>query len=293
MYTQFFGNYLLNKNVINTEQLLKGMKDQSDTRIKLGTLAIYEGMMTSIEVEKIHILQTHEDKRFGEIAVDEGYLTLAQVEKLCNNQKPDYLLFGQSLIDNGFITTEQFEDYLVAYQSEYKIDNLDFDESQRENVEHIVKSFYSFNDIEGAEQYIDYLVLGFNNLIRFIGTDFTPLHAEVVPEYATNCCSAQKIKGEFNLFTAIDMDVSTAVSFASRYMGKQIDSFDEYVEASLDDFVNLHNGLFSVNMSNDYMQELSLDPPEHYNNTIIPSDKTMYYIPVIFPFGTMSIILGL
>ena len=46
------------------EQLLETMHRKSSTKIKLGTLAIHAGYMTANEVDRIVILQTHEDKRF-------------------------------------------------------------------------------------------------------------------------------------------------------------------------------------------------------------------------------------
>lgn len=39
MYTQFFGNYLLEKDIITTEQLLDALQEQSKVHLKLGTLA--------------------------------------------------------------------------------------------------------------------------------------------------------------------------------------------------------------------------------------------------------------
>ena len=82
MYTQFFGNYLLEKDIITTEQLLDALQEQSKVHLKLGTLAIHEGYMTAGEVDNIIIMQTHQDKKFGELAIEEGYLTEEQVNAL-------------------------------------------------------------------------------------------------------------------------------------------------------------------------------------------------------------------
>ena len=86
MYAQFFGNYLLSHGVVTREQLLETMHRKSSTKIKLGTLAIHAGYMTANEVDRIVILQTHEDKRFGELAIHEGYLTEEEVTKLLAEQ---------------------------------------------------------------------------------------------------------------------------------------------------------------------------------------------------------------
>jgi hypothetical protein len=69
MYTQFLGNYLLQRGIVNQEQLFKAMTRLSQTHIKLGTIAIKEGLMTAKEVDECLYVQSREDKRFGEIAV--------------------------------------------------------------------------------------------------------------------------------------------------------------------------------------------------------------------------------
>ena len=80
MYAQFFGNYLLSHG-ITKEQLMHAMQEANSEHPKLGTLAMHAGYMSASEVDRVIIMQTHEDKRFGELAIREGYLTEAQVKK--------------------------------------------------------------------------------------------------------------------------------------------------------------------------------------------------------------------
>lgn len=292
MFTQFFGNFLLKKGVIDAEQLLAILQNQNNVKIKLGTLAMCEGYMTASEVEKIHILQTHVDKKFGELAIEEGYLTPEQVDELCTAQRPDYLTFGQALVDGGYVTSHQLEDLMIDYQSEHEIEEDDLNDSQKDSVSVLVNDVYTFDEFDSSAGCVNYITLLFNNLIRFIGKDFTPLDAQVLPEYATKNCTYQNIRGDLKMFSAIDMDVATSIEFASRYMGKSMDEYDEYIEASVEDFLNLHNGLFSVNMSNDVGIELDLDPLGHIEDSIISLDSIVFYIPVIFPFGTVNFLLS-
>ena len=59
MYTQFFGNFLLSRGVVTSEQLINAIKEESTTHIKLGTLAIHAGYMTASEADNIIIMQTN------------------------------------------------------------------------------------------------------------------------------------------------------------------------------------------------------------------------------------------
>ena len=52
MYAQFFGNYLLTRDIVTKEQLITAMQKKTSQHMKLGTLAIHAGYMTAGEVEE-------------------------------------------------------------------------------------------------------------------------------------------------------------------------------------------------------------------------------------------------
>ena len=89
------------------------------------------------------------------------------------------------------------------------------------------------------------------------------------------------------------MDEATAIEFASRYVGEPFAAFDEYVQASLEDFLNLHNGLFIVNLSNEFSMELELSAPERIEDPLIVFENTTYYFPILYSFGTVNFIFEL
>lgn len=294
MYTQFFGNFLLDRNIVTPEQLIKAIEKESTSRIKLGTLAMYHNLMTANEIDDIVIAQTHEDKQFGELAVERNYLSEAQVNELLSEQSPDYLLLGQVLIEEGIITNSDLENLIIDYESEHEIYDLDLQLDQKEQVIRLIHHYCDFSDVADAAPYESYLTLLFNNLIRFIGSDFTPLAPIRCDEFPTQFAIQQKIHGKFNMASVIDMDRAMAIEFASRYAMDTFDAFDEYVQASLEDFLNLHNGLFTVNMSNNNAVELQLDPPQVHESDLLSfeADAVTILFPVLYPFGTVNFILS-
>lgn len=290
MFTQFFGNFLLSRGIVSTAELVAAMKKQADVHLKLGTIAIHEGLLTASEVDSIVILQTHQDKKFGELAVENGYLTEAQVKTLLDAQKPDYLLLGQILIEDGRLTNRDFENLISDYQSQNEILDLDANVEQREMVKKLLHNFLHYNEETTAETAVEYLTLLFNNLVRFIGNDFTPLDPMTCTDYPTNYCVVQHISGQISIQAAMDMNTDTSVTFASRYAGESFPDFNEYAKASLEDFLNLHNGLFNVNMSNSHSIELALCPPEVHTDDTLHFETPSYILPVIFPFGTVNFV---
>lgn len=293
MYTQFFGSYLLRENVVTPEQLTDAIEKLASSHIKLGTLAMHKGFMTATEVDEVCFLQTREDKRFGEIAIDRNYLTEEQVTELLTSQTPDFLLLGQTLKDDGIISNTDFERLIVDYQSENEIYDLEMNIEHQDKIKTLIEKFLLISERPITEYNVMYINLVFNNLIRFIGADFTPLSPIPCGEYPTNYCVRQDVNGEVHCCSRIDMAKDVAIAFASRYAKDEFQEFDEYVQASLEDFLNLHNGLFVVNMSNQHSIELTLAPPMVETEDILNLSTDTFVIPIIYPFGTLHLIISL
>lgn len=98
MFNQYFGNYLLEKNLIKPEELRMVLAQQQSVKVKLGVLAIDAGYMNAEQVDKIHKLQAAKDKRFGELAIEEGYLIENQVVELLNAQKNQIVYWDSFLL---------------------------------------------------------------------------------------------------------------------------------------------------------------------------------------------------
>lgn len=292
MYTQFFGNYLLNQHLITPEQLMDAIQNKKNIHLKLGVLAIHSGYMTADEVMFVRAKQTQVDKRFGVLAVEEGFMSNHQLEELLNTQTPDYLLLSQLLVDKGYLTMEQFQTAMIEYQSKYELTELDFSNEQNTKVDALIREFYEFDEIydkELKEMLYCYITLLFNDIIRFIGDDFTPFPIVKIGAYPITWCVSQNISGDFSLRTALDMDESTLISFASRYVGEEYHTNDEYVRSSMEDFINLNNGLYAVNISNISSKILYLEPPLTENDVLFVPKAPIYYIPIQFTFGTVNV----
>ena len=291
MYTQFLGNYLLQQGLVNQEQLFNAMARLSQTHIKLGTIAIHEGLMTAREVDECLYVQTREDKRFGEIAVERGYLTDDQVNELLSKQTPDYILLGQNLVEDDVFSYEELERILFDYKNDTELYDLSLDVENQEIIESLISKFFVLAEMPVEENNVMYLELLFNSLIRFVGEDFSPLTPMVLDEYPVTFGVSQSISSDREFVTHIDCDRETAIAFASRYAKEEFSEFDEYVIAALEDFLNLHNGLYIVNISNTSSKNITLAPPEITMDGVISSPNKVVDFPVAYPFGTIHLII--
>ena len=293
MYAQFFGTFFLSHNVVTKDQLLSALGKKSSQHMKLGTLAIMKGYMTANEVDNVIISQTHNDCRFGDLAVREGYLTQEQVDELVKTQYPDFLLLGQTLVEEGYINNAQLETLITDYESENEITDLDYSNEKQDDLDRILANFFHTTDVAADEYNASYMRLLFNDLTRFIGDDFTPLCFNPCKEYPVNYCVSQTIHGDLSAKVYLDMPETTCISFASRYVNEEFTEFDEYVQASLEDFLNLHNGLYNVNISNTLGKELTLEAPEVVSDELIELSSSSYLLQVMYPFGVINFIFEL
>lgn len=293
MFTQFFGNYLLNENLVTPEQLIDGLQAKKETRMKLGVLAINAGYMTAGQVETVHLKQSTVDKRFGDIAVECGFVTSEQIDELLNQQPQGYLLLGQAFVDKGYMTNTQFEDAIRTYKAKYSLTDDDLNEGEKGKTSAMIDSLVDLSETSSPELYKEYIILLMNNLIRFTGDDYTPLKPEYkVDDDSEIYVTVQGINNGFDINTSLLADEKTLIQFASRYADEAFTDMDEYVEASACDFMNLHNGLFTVNVSNEKEIELKLTPPITVKGLKSDSFNDALILPVQYPFGIVKFVIS-
>ena len=175
MYTQFFAGYLLEEKYLSKKQIIEGLKSMKKSRAELGVLAMNAGYLTAAQVERIHERQSVEDKRMGDIAVEMGYMTQAQVDELLEEQPSRYLMFAQTLVDKEFMDNSAFMLALNNFKVSYGITDSDMISTDDETLRRIVKQYYRIEDMPQADDIADYIILLFNNMVRFVGDDYVPL----------------------------------------------------------------------------------------------------------------------
>jgi len=290
MYSQFFGNYLLSKNIITPAQLVDAIKDKENAEVFPSLLAVYSNLITAENLEYIVTVMEENGTTFKDTAISLNYITEEEYDNLKNIDIPDYLIIGQCLINAGVLSISETYYHVVDYQSDDELIDLDIFNDQKDNFNKLISRLFISDGYELPEYIATYINLLFTNLISFIGEDFTPLTLIPCDEFPVSHCAYQEVKGSHSLTIYIDVEEPVAIEFASLYVGEQIIEVDEYVKASLEDFLNLNNGLFNVNLSNDSSIEMDLEPPMIYQDPVISQaeGKRLFMLPIVYPFGTLN-----
>ncbi len=296
MFAQFFGGYLLNNGLVSPDALSQAIDDKINTRMRLGVLAINAGLMTAQQVEHVNVSQQIIDKRFGELAVDLGYLTDKDVEQLLSSQPSDYLLIGQTLVNNGTMSNADFESAINDYKKKNQLSDDDISSNQSNKITDLVNGFYHFNTSAHARIYTDYIACLFKSIIRFIGDDFTPLEATVINKFENETplnIVTQKFVGNYNAQISIACQDDEYITLAERFSKEEFNEVDDFAKSIVGEFLNINNGLFLVNESNENGTELNLLPQEYYNSSSFELEFPAYCIPVAFSFGEVEFLLSI
>lgn len=287
MLTQFFGNYLLEKQIINSDQLLEALRHKHDNALALDALALSSGYMTTEEIEDVHNMQTIKDVEFVRLALHMGYLTISQASELEEAQHFGYLMLGRSVIELGFCTQEEMAKIIADYEFDYQLsfsNCLNFDQ---EKIEEMIHHYYQFPDSDEVIPAEEYAVLLIRNLIRFVGDDFRLSgKLDKLPALPATQEVFQNFSGAITGKAAIIGYKTFLDTFANRYACESLGTDEEYIAAALEDFLNLHNGLFTVNLSANHDIEVELSAPEICD--VDPETLSYRYIlPIEFTFGTV------
>ena len=127
MFELYFGKYLVEKNKITPSQYETILKQQQNTRAKLGLLAVSERLLTTRQAEEIHDIQKKMDRRFGDIAIEKGYLLAEEVTYLLNIQGNPYVQFVQTCIDNNILDIHEIITNLEQFQKVGGFSDSDLD----------------------------------------------------------------------------------------------------------------------------------------------------------------------
>lgn len=275
MFSQLFGKYLIEINVISQEELDGIIKSLRDTRTKIGFLAIAKGFLTETETNEINRLQGLEDAKFGDIAVSRGFLSESQLEELLKMQDDDNVKFIQRLSEEKEISVAEINGYLEDFKREYGFDDSELEALKNEDIDSIVPIF-AF----AAKPYItDLVALALRNLTRFISTDYYIEKIQRVKEMDYNAFTCMEMKGDanINLGFLADDDTSGLILIANRFADEEYTELDENVFDSVGEFLNCTAGLFATNISHKGVK-VEIFPQFTYENQTAIADA--YVLPI-------------
>ena len=283
MVENILGNYLVKTGKITKEQLREAIKKQDETRVKMGLLAVTEGILTIEQAEYINRLQATEDKRFGDIAVERGLMTEEQISNLLKKQGNAYLSFAQTLVNENLLTMQELEEMLDGFMNENGFSKSDMEDLRSDEPERIVPLFlppdaFCFKEIAGV------LIRA---LIRCVDKHVYMEKAVLTESCTTEKASFQKMVA---FSTPVDGMTEMETGFAEKDGGlyqltaafcKEEDLAQEDLLDGAGEMLNCINGLFVSGLSRKGV-DCELLPPIQVDSPLNLNEKMICTIPICF-----------
>ncbi|MDO4189878.1 MAG: hypothetical protein Q4D29_12915 [Lachnospiraceae bacterium] len=155
------------------------------------------------------------------------------------------------------------------------------------NYESIMSSINEF-----TREYIKKLII---DIILYVDANISLGDIKFCDHYHLEHEVSQEIVGVPSAYSALDGNAKVLTAFAESYSKLGIAEFDSLCKEALLDFLNLHNGLFVVDLSDQNVCELSLGVPKQSENYHIDNNSDLEgritLIPITFSYGVITFIL--
>ena len=275
MFTQLFGKYLVEENVITDEDNRALHDKMFKTRVKLGTIAIAEGILDEKQVEGINHMQTQQDKRFGDIAIELAYITEEQLEEMLKKQGSAALKYYQLLNEDKNIPMEDIDIYIENFQKKFGFNDDELEAIRNDDYDMLISFFAPTRD----NLIKDLSGLVMRNLTRFVSGDFYFGRMKKSADYSYGSIAGQSTSGDCAIYLGFAAkDESEGIIELAKGYAKEvaISSSDEVYDA-LCEFTNLNNGLLASELS-EHDEFSDMNPPQVFLGQSIKG--TAYVMPI-------------
>jgi hypothetical protein len=279
MAAKFFGQFLLEKGVITSAQLLRALDVQRTSNPALGELAVEHRMLTEAQAKVINERQRREDRRFGDIAQSMGLLTAEEVVQLLDEQKARRKLFGEILVEEGFIGRDRLEAELREHAGER-------DDAMR-TLDGVLAGHQHGRRVANAIATCNKL---FPRLLRTQCQFSAVLDRASIPAVAF--VSVVRVHADRPLVIGLAADAATLANMGAGFMSMPVEKLDD--ELARDAFGELVNVLMGYVVKDSLPEDASYraEPPDSSTNLPALADEGQVLVAMASQLGAFVLVIG-
>lgn len=274
MVEYILGNYLVETGKITNDQLKQALDKQDSARVKLGLIAVAEGVMSLEQANEVNRLQALMDKRYGDIAVEKGFLTDEQVGKLLKKQGDSYLMFVQTLIDEKLVTMDEWDKLVEDFKQANGYSNSEIEALKSDEAERIVPLFIP----EDAKRFTGVIAVAVRTMIRLIDRHIYIGNASMVDTFPAENQVSQALDGDNGIIDCLSENDGALLKLCSVYGQEEFAQLDLDSLDAAGELLNCINGLHASSLSREGTL-LELMPPD-YSDVTDKAKKGICRVPV-------------
>ncbi len=245
MVEYILGNYLIQSGKL-TDEYFNGIIEKLDkVHVRLGIIAVAEGMMSIEQADEINQLQSAVDKRFGDIAIEKGYLTEAQINNLLKAQGNTFMTFIQALVNEGFINLREIDNILEAFRIKNSFSKTDMEILKRNDTDVVIPLFLTNETL----QYQDIISIAIRTIIRCIDRHVYIGKASLLNGITLHNASVQLVDGENGFVSALAEKDGGLLELSSIFGQEQFSYINDDSLDAAGEFLNCINGLHASALS--------------------------------------------
>lgn len=264
MFYLIFGQYLVNNHILTKDIFATLQHKVANSKVRLGIIAVSEGLLTSIQAEELNRLQAVKDIRFGDLAVERGYLTEEQVSSLLKLQGNTFLQFVQLLIDEACLTMEDINKYMKSYQEDYHLSDSQMTILKTGDFDSILPILISVP----SALYFDHLALVLRNIVRFISNDFYILNCKKIDSFEAEHIAMQQMTGSHDITLGFAATSNHLLSIANPFAKEDFAAVGDDAYDSVCEFINCINGIYATKLSENGVHVELLPPTSNYKQLV-------------------------
>ena len=276
MFGLYFGNYLVEKGLINQTQFEEIMLKQQQTRVKLGLIAVSEKLLTTKQAEEINQMQRLMDRRFGDIAIEKGYLLEEEVTHLLNMQGNPYLQFVQVVTENNIFKNDELDQHIESFKKENQFTDSDIDAFKSGDIDRIISIF----NVIDSSLISNLISLYLRNIVRFISSNIIIKRITKVSEYTYGALASQQMIGDHEFFIGFASQGNELTAIANPFAKENYTEVDDDAFDAVCEFINCSNGLYASTLSHENIH-IDMTPPLFYSEKKLSSNGDIYVVPVV------------
>ena len=276
MANRQFSQYLLSRGILTSDNAGRILAKSLHAIPKLSVIALENGLITPEQADKLLGVNT-----FIRTALSEHDLNAEQLDELKKTVPDRSACVGQVLLDEGMVDlstlAELFEQSKVTHSN---------------SVSDTVNRMLEKQNLDTEEYFYigEYVELFMRAIKRFTHTEVLVIPNEDFEVADTTYLTYQTMGGSLRLTAGCRMTGSIMLDMASRFSGDIQTEVNEMAIDCIEEFCNVVNGRYIVNMSG-HNHDMDLDMPRTVENGIPAGDDVLSF-RVVTEYGEYELYLS-
>ena len=280
MNSNYLAQRLVNEGRLTVADLRSLLTNIRGKDPQLPLMALRLKLVTGEQLEQF---DTTSSEAFGKEALQKNLLTADELNRLHRQIPGETLRFAQALIDSKFMTFTDIEREFA-----------DYDAAVLDPVDAAVAKAGTDLAHDERDLYSAYVRLMMDSLLDFLHTpvviDPVPFTSEAELFRDLVYEVSQRITGDINFVGGLMAKEPCFVELAARYSKEDITEVDELAIDSLEEFLNVINGLFCIQLAG-RNKEAELGLPR-WNKNIVPHGSNQLLLNIYADFGNFIAVLS-